>query len=89
MSKFNTIKMIYKSGLVVALPITTFIGIVEAPDFYKAPNKNGSPGARSIYGYAAIGFLTGFTYPVTFPITAIWVISTIRRDQIENKKIEK
>jgi predicted membrane protein len=73
----------YRTGLLFALPLSTFIGFDEYSDLKVLPNK------KLAYGYIITGFVMGLIYPVTFPFIAMKSIIYVTNEKEDEKKNEK
>ncbi len=72
LSRFNKYKPVYIDLLVLFFPATSFVGFVTG--------LSASHGNRSIdiftniVGYTGIGMITGFTYPISYPLIGCYVL---------------
>jgi hypothetical protein len=73
--KMNAFRTLYITGLPVVTVFSTVIGI-NTGFLVNDRQPDTAPGERyaNIIGYTGIGFLTGVTYPLSFPLLGAYVL---------------
>jgi len=77
---FYRIKNIYNGTCLIIVPVTSSIGFfsnVINTAFNNKNNYSASQHFTNTIGYTTIGFITGVTYPISFPLIAYYTIKKI------------
>lgn len=73
---YNHIRDTYQIGCLLIVPPTTALCVYSHTNNHIDPSQR----IRQDIGYATIGILVGFTYPISFPTAAIYTILDIRKN---------
>ena len=80
---YKQLKDMYQISCIIFIPATISVSIWSQPiDYIKCHDKIINPFKPLIkhIGYATIGFMIGATYPISFPIAAIYTINDIKKE---------
>ena len=74
-------KYIYFDLLPIVVPSTTVLGILTGMIAHSDP-KRPMDGFTNIIGYSTIGIITGFTFPISFPLISAYVLIKNKQNSI-------
>ena len=74
-SRFHKYRQLYGELLYVCLPSTTTLGFTIG-FFSNLKNRESKPldDFANIIGYTSLGFMTGITYPISYPLLGFYVL---------------
>ena len=81
---FHRYKPIYLDFLDIVLPYTTLVGFMTG---ISAPSRDKPFDLfTNIIGYTSIGIISGFTYPISYPIIGGYILYKHNKQFIEDDK---
>lgn len=87
---FTELKKMYLMGCIFTLPVTTCMVFDSQPSLsYEEIKINRHKAIMHNIGYGTIGFIFGASYPISFPIAAIYTIVDISSDYKRDLPLKK